>query len=94
MLNHCSRLFHPGTMHGHKVAHAAGVSSQPVSHLLSLVHFQVVHHQIDARFGDGKLLLQLGEERYELDLPFAYFGPSVDLACPGIKRSKQMQGTC
>jgi len=39
------------------------------------------------RLGRGKLLLQLGEEHNELDLPFAHLGPSVDLACPGIKRS-------
>jgi hypothetical protein len=43
------------------------------------------------RFGDEKLLLQLGEEGDELDLPFAHLGPSVDLTCPGIKRSKQVQ---
>ena len=76
------------------MANEARMGHQPRLHLLSLMHFQVVHHQIDVRFGDGKLLLQLGEERDELDLLFAYFGPSVDLACPGIKRSKQMQGTC
>src|SRR5882724_1083321 len=55
------------------------------------MHAQVVHHQENASLGDRKLLLQLGEKRKKLDLPFASLGPSVNFACTGIKSGKQMQ---
>jgi hypothetical protein len=77
-------------MDGYKVAHETGVSRQPGLNQLSFMHLQVVHHQIHARLGRGKLLLQLGEERDELDLPFAHLSPSVDLAGAGIKGGKQV----
>jgi len=81
-------------MDRYKVAHEAGMGSQPGLNLLSFMHLQIVHHQIHARLADGKLLLQLGEKPNEFDLPFARLGASVDLARSGIKRRKQVQGSC
>src|SRR6266567_22061 len=58
---------------------------KPGSNELSFMHFQVVHHEIDASLGGRKSLLQLREKCDEFHLPLAGGGASVDLACTGIK---------
>jgi len=38
-------LVHPGTMHGHKVAHEMGMSRQPGLNQLAFMHLQIIHYK-------------------------------------------------
>ena len=83
-------LIHPRTMDRRKMADKARMGRQPRLHLLSLMHFQIVHHQIHTSLEGRKLLLHLGKKGDKLDLPFASLSSCVDLARACIKGSKQM----
>jgi hypothetical protein len=87
------QLVHPGTMHGQRVAHEAGVSRQPSSCLFASLYARVIEDHPDATNGRWNLPIQLGKQGYELGLPFAPLSPSVDLAGRGIKGGKQVQGS-
>jgi hypothetical protein len=81
-------------MHRQKPTHKAGVSLEPSSHLLALMHTRVIEDHRDATNGRWNLPIQLGEQGDELFLPLAHLRSSVDLPRTGIEGGKQMQGPC
>jgi hypothetical protein len=83
-------VIHPRTMDWRKTTDKARMVLQPRLHLLALVHFQIVHHQIHTSLEGRKFLLQLGKKGDELALPFASLSSCVDLARACIKGGKQM----
>src|SRR5436305_5709684 len=85
-------LVHPGAMYWEKVADKAGMERQPVLSLFAMMDTRIIEHKKDASNRGWKLLIELGEQRNELDLPLAHGRLSRDLACPGIKSRKQVQG--
>lgn len=93
MLNHCSIWFIKATMCWQEVADKAGMKRQPVLSLLAMMDTRIIEHKEDASDRGWKLLVQLGEQSDELNLPLAHERLGRDLACPGIKSCKQVQGT-
>ena len=68
-------LVHPGTMRWEEVADKAGMERQPVLSLFAMMDTRIIEHKKDASNRGWKLLIELGEQRNELDLPLAHGEP-------------------
>jgi len=86
-------LIHPGTMGWQEVADKARMKCQPALSLLTMMDTRIIEYKVDLSDRGWKLLVQLGEQSDELNLPLAHERLGRDLACSGIKSGKQVQGT-
>jgi len=84
---------HPRATHRRMVEPEAGMVFQPRLHLLSSVHSQVVHHQVNRRDLGRNFAVQFLQELDKLLLPFPLCRVGTDMSGPGIEGREQVQSS-